>query len=341
MEKLTFALGPSTDQISITKRSIKALHTVLRLTDTSDVNPDLQDVVLIAVDTENTNKIIKNNSLENINSQIGFAVFDTRDLLTLKNINIPTYNFATGTSQYHARVSYQYIFGNSVKLCKKILIRAIIPKSRRIIFVGHDVKQDLRALFSLDPEFWKSISDNIVGVFDTQRIAHDIQQNSLLADGIYEEAGYSLYGLLKHFDCPFRNLHCAGNDAHFTLRLLLVLAIHSVQDMGQLIEHVAAVIELQRIAYAALPAPKPIPSDIDITGIQKLRRAERNYQSRHRNSKVVKTVRAERAKKRAEAFRSLIAESDDLLSRIVEFRGFYMCDKPHRDDTKDEEDKGS
>lgn len=54
-----------------------------------------------------------------------------------------------------------------------------------------------------------------MGVFDTEDLARYTFGSSKLR----------LWTLLTKLQCPFANLHCAGNDAHFALRALLLLTV--------------------------------------------------------------------------------------------------------------------
>jgi DNA polymerase III epsilon subunit-like protein len=89
-------------------------------------------------------------------------------------------------------------------------IESLIPKSRHVVLVGHDIRNDLHAMRSLNFDFPASI----ISILDTSRITREL-----------DVTVSSLTDLLEVFQCPFDKLHCAGNDAHFTLRALLLLAI--------------------------------------------------------------------------------------------------------------------
>ncbi|KAK6360131.1 hypothetical protein TWF730_006284 [Orbilia blumenaviensis] len=240
----------------------------------------MQNVVLVALDSENPLQIIKSDSLETVNSQIGFAILDTKDLLadaTSSASTISTYNFVTGTSKYHNKVSRRFLFGKSSKaedeptLAKKI--KYIIPGSRNIVLIGHDINADLRALIHIDPRYKR------YETLDTQEIA------SQILPLINNDKGqkYSLHRLLTHFKCPFYNLHCAGNDANFTLRLLLLLAVSSVKDgvlsgseqnEGSLsTSRKELVKKLKEVARAPVPLPKHCPLSIHL--VRKKKRDER------------------------------------------------------------------
>ena len=58
---------------------------------------------------------------------------------------------------------------------------------------------------------------------------------------------------MTELKCPFNKLHCAGNDAHFALRALLLLAVQSY--LGFDVDDVArdTLEMLQAIGQAPLP----------------------------------------------------------------------------------------
>ncbi|KAK6521591.1 hypothetical protein TWF506_001803 [Arthrobotrys conoides] len=295
---------------NIKHNSVQALQGVLRLTPPSQspLYEDVKDAVFVAIDCENASEFMKCNSLENANSQIGLAILDTRDLPGPDSsiVNISTYNFATGTSKYGKRVSTRFLFGKSYNLCtqKEQLaeqIKNIIPESRNIILVGHAIRQDLMALSSLDAGFLE------YRFFDTQTIARSV----LPVINKNMKANESLHNLLKYFNCPFDRLHCAGNDANFTLRLLLLLAIYPLKKVTLQPDQEEIVKNLKNIAYNPLPAPKPYPHDIALA--RKQGRRQRKLRARFQDSDTIARVRAERARKKEGKLVARIPEMWEIL----------------------------
>ncbi|RVD88096.1 uncharacterized protein DFL_002293 [Arthrobotrys flagrans] len=68
--------------INLAKDDVQILQAMLWLTRPSHPNPDadMEDVVFVAIDSENANGITKRDALEYVNSQIGFAILDAKDL---------------------------------------------------------------------------------------------------------------------------------------------------------------------------------------------------------------------------------------------------------------------
>ena len=89
-------------------------------------------------------------------------------------------------------------------------LESLVPRTRNIALIGHDFKHDLHVLQILKFD----LQTSIFGILDTQKIASDLlpDNSSTLSD------------ILQALQCPFDKLHTASNDAHFTLRALLLLA---------------------------------------------------------------------------------------------------------------------
>ncbi|KAF3318018.1 hypothetical protein TWF173_008757 [Orbilia oligospora] len=190
----------------MTDDNTKTLRELLGLTKASHstLYENTRDDLLIAIDCENGFEFTKQDSFEKVNSQLGLAILDPKDLAksTSSKVNISTYNFATGTPNYRKRVSTRFIFGESYNLCtqKKDLaekINNIIPDSRNVILIGHGGRQDLKAFSSLNAKFLK------YPFVDTQIIA----RNVLPAIDENRKANESLRNLLTYFNCPFDRLH--------------------------------------------------------------------------------------------------------------------------------------
>jgi hypothetical protein len=87
--------------------------------------------------------------------------------------------------------------------------------ARPIIVVGHDIRNDLRSLSNVGFDITQVA--RVVSFLDTQKIARDL---------IWEDRGYniSLKDLCTLFGIEAKKLHNCGNDAAYTLLVLLSLA---------------------------------------------------------------------------------------------------------------------
>jgi hypothetical protein len=88
--------------------------------------------------------------------------------------------------------------------------RALLPPFRNLVFVGHRIHNDIQTLRVLDFRFSRSLAY----ILDTDSVVKNVL-------GTWHG---SLGALLQKMDSLFDKLHCAGSDANFTLRALLLLA---------------------------------------------------------------------------------------------------------------------
>ena len=199
----------------------------------------ITDAVLVAIYFENPQGITEKGS-RNPNSQAGLVVLDTREILYPTESNMmPTCTFVSGSKNYRVSVSRKVRFGSTVSIDRKDMlahIQSLIPPSRDIILVGHGMHNELVALRALHFNFSK-----VKAILDTQIIAKDI----------LPPLG-SLKSVLTRFGIPFCNLHCAGNDAYFTMRLLL----HMASNIGTICHRSIHREILRSIAFDSLASPR-------------------------------------------------------------------------------------
>lgn len=93
-------------------------------------------------------------------------------------------------------------------------------KKRRLVFVGHDARQDIKYLSSVG--FDVLALRGLVEQLDTKEI-HQAWKES--------EQGKSLASVLSDLSIHSKHLHNAGNDAVFTLRALVGVAIEEIREM--------------------------------------------------------------------------------------------------------------
>ncbi len=205
----------------------------------------------------------------------------------------------------------RFLFGESVATTQNDILRSIeslVPPDRQVVFVSHDIRHNLRALDLLDFDFSKF---NIT-TLDTQAIAH---------------GSPTLRRLLLTLGCHFTKLHCGGNDANFTLKALLLLAIRDCVTQPGIERRLATIKEI-----ALSPLPHYIQLQAEITQITSFSRkdpqtralekkAKRLQRSRKQQSKLWDSemqgkIRAERAAKR------LAAESSDIKDSCIKVSSF-------------------
>ena len=249
----------------------------------------LSSAIFVAIDFEQLQKL-KEDDTSDVEGQVGIAILDTDNLKRPEKIKpaqvISTFNFTCGPPKYCAKASRDFLFGCSKVITRKDMrksIDSVIPPARNIVLVGHHVTRDLQALQLLKFDFCA-----VNAILDTLWIAHEV----LRCTG-------SLRDLLVKLECPFDKLHCAGNDAHFTLRLLLLLAAASISNHQSQLK-----INLNSIGHA------PLPFRIDRNAIalkkkdKRLQRS-RKYQSQFWDLEKKTAIRAERAARKTESLKEL------------------------------------
>ena len=274
---------------SLSKNGLQLLQQFLGLTSQPPDSRLPDDIIFVAIDFEYCQNI-KHDPSQNLNSQVGIAVLDSRHLISSPPRKaISTYNFATGSPSYCAATAKKYLFGETVAINQREIpsrLESLIPRTRNIVLVGHAFWNEWKVLrrFNFD------LQTSVVGILDTDQIASTMSQWGSMRLG----------SLLSDLDCPFQHLHTAGNDAYFTLRALLMLAIRGCPD--EVIDddrHQDKLTALMAITQVYIPRR----ADYQAKCIKKKRkRMEKNrrHQSKSRDLDCQEHIRAERAARRAE-----------------------------------------
>jgi len=256
--------------LPIAKNGLQILREIFRLGHHPYYSPQLSDVVLVAIDFENINTI-KSGFAQKGDCQIGLAILDTKKINRMPPDKlISTHNFATGSPSYLSKASKKFMFGETIAIGPPNIVNYIqssIPSARNVVFVGHGIINDLQALQALDFEYPVLLSS----VLDTSYIANEV----------FQYWPGSLRDLLLSLGCSFNRLHCAGNDANFTLRALLLLAACGFsKQQGEQQEDRDTLAHLREISAS------PIPHWVDpeVQALQK--RERRGAKSRKHQSKT-------------------------------------------------------
>ncbi|KAL7893697.1 hypothetical protein HDV63DRAFT_386197 [Trichoderma sp. SZMC 28014] len=239
---------PSQSTIAPAPDGLRLLWEYLGLA-TEQPTPDSLDVVIVSIDFENASGLVQfTEDSSHLQSQLGVAMLDTRNLSSASPLPpeavISTHNFVTGPRRYYTAAAAKFLFGTTLKTSINGLIsqlESLISRARKIVLVGHAISNELRVLqhFNFD------LRTSIIGIFDTMIIASEAIPSSSLC---------SLGHLLKKLHCPFSDLHSAGNDAHFTLRCLLLLATKSYINTAAFIDTNQRKLDvLENIAYPKFP----------------------------------------------------------------------------------------
>lgn len=232
--------------LPIAQDGMRIMHEILGLCPVG--SPDLADVLLVVVDFENPHGIRFRLSGNKLCSQAGLAILDTKQLEYIHiapDQAIKTHNFVTGPRHYVDYATRQSVCQTtetrSIRASEMAAcIQSKMPPHRNVVIAGHAVANELHVLQHLQLYF---TCDPII--LDTEVIAH----------AALKLRGLSLCRLLGAVGCPHHQLHHASNDAFFTLRALLLLAIAGCTAETQIQCH-ARLDLLQRISTFPILSPK-------------------------------------------------------------------------------------
>ncbi|TVY37616.1 hypothetical protein LSUB1_G004799 [Lachnellula subtilissima] len=248
----------------------------------------IKDVLFLAIDIEGTTCQPALPSA----FQLGISILDTRHLQTLISRHLhdarnddddgetelqsilQTYNFCDGTPTYCLRAQRRLLFGDTEELVAEEMnarIQALIA-GRDVILVVHGGKNDLRFLDRI------KISIQPLFTLDTQKAAQNPLQ--LLKRP-------SLESFLTTFEIPFisHSFHTGGNDANYTLRSLLMIAvIDSEGEEGLSDEQLALLGVIRGIARSAIPEDRVKKSQVIEGKGRRLTRLEAKRRKKERKA---------------------------------------------------------
>lgn len=297
---------------NISKNGLQLLQQSLGLKPSESRGSD--EIVFVAIDFEYLSNFEQDIS-QNLNSRVGIAILDTRDLISSPpQTAMSTYNFVTGSPSYCAATTKKYLFGETISIHQRDILfnlESLIPRTRNIVLLGHDVANDLKILQLLHFDLHTSI----VGTLDTGRIVSTVLS--------LPNIPHTLSSILSELGCPFQNLHVAGNDAYFTLRVFLLLAIRSYTNEVVDSRHQKVLAALKAITNVPIPR-RSDPQARNIKKKQRRLQKSRKYQSKSWDIETQEQIRAERAARRAE-----IESNEGELEGFVTARG---TSDPHHTD---------
>lgn len=210
-----------------------------------------REPVFVSIDTEANHPI----------REFGVSFLDTRklDSATLSSdisTFIESHNFRFWKNE-EAEEEKPFRFGRSVQiqsrwkgwLLKKIVETGSpdmsVTEPRNVILVGHSIIDEIHAFAVARKGKFRITEHPDIPIFDTQCFAHKVGDVRSLKDVLIE------------LEIPFGYLHNAGNDAHFTLKLLFMQVVNSCQDMKLSTEQKERRMLLQAIAKMDMPLRKP------------------------------------------------------------------------------------
>ncbi|KAL6799500.1 hypothetical protein GGI42DRAFT_361398 [Trichoderma sp. SZMC 28013] len=209
----------------------------------------IKDVLLVSVDVDT------GGGYEAISEEqsfhIGISIFDTRSLIKQPQDlgdAVKSYQFINNNSKPCRWAAKSFLFGESklIKLADLPASFFLLTQGRDYVLVAHGIDTDIKFFNNLNPE----IANGASYILDTVKAAQCPLQ-------LYYR--YSLENLLDEFNIRYAKLHAAGNDAHFALKALLMIAVRDGQ-MASAPETTTSIHEdLFRILDAIAHAPVAIP----------------------------------------------------------------------------------
>lgn len=184
--------------------------------------PSTSEIIYIAFEFEHVENLL-DNFQNSSDSQIGISILDTLKITPESTDPVlTTYNFITGSPEYHEKTAGKFRFGVSKFIPTSSILESIkecIPRDRKIVIVGHSNNQDQKTAKQLG--FFKEMPRAVVGVLDTTTITKELKMRhcgllSLLCD-------MQLHTSIEHF-------HNVGNSANSTLRALILLALNRYKE---------------------------------------------------------------------------------------------------------------
>lgn len=157
-------------------------------------------------------------------------------------LNRPTFLF--GTSEVIVREELEQYLNS------KILKRDENGGYRNVVVAGHEIRAERLAMKNIGIDLYDiERYPSVVGILDTRLLSYLVLERR--PEFTYNT---SLDGILQSFGVPFRKeyMHIAGNDANFTLKALLMIAVWSVEGLKLNPDQISMVAKLKAIAQTPI-----------------------------------------------------------------------------------------
>ncbi|USW53565.1 Putative ribonuclease H-like superfamily [Septoria linicola] len=189
--------------------------------------------------------------------EFGVARFGVSRLSSIQahspeDVMIESENFANASHRHR-----KFAFGTSTKVSPELLPRVVAQQVGGVrsinedVTPGHSIDHDFKFMDALGVPIERF--DNFIGIVDTCQLAREILGR-----------GMSLKKLLETLRIPFEptQLHCAGNDAHYTLRAMLALLYW--QSTGKRLDEAVARTEKIGLLPSVVLRPVQSPQGIEM-----------------------------------------------------------------------------
>ncbi|KAI9736672.1 MAG: hypothetical protein M1834_000876 [Cirrosporium novae-zelandiae] len=139
------------------------------------------------------------------------------------------------TDEYKHIVNHEFVGGNpngfefgesefiSIRNIPKLL-SSLFSQGRNVVMVGHGIHGDFNMLRAIGFDITNH-SNHIVQILDTVTLYNAWKK-------IYGQI-MSLAGIMQVFDFPAWNLHNAGNDAYYTLEVMIAMTVCARMDQAK------------------------------------------------------------------------------------------------------------
>lgn len=166
------------------------------------------------------------NNIDEVNTEFGVSVLDPLELQDemFNEHRVKSFNFVSGSPRYIRRASAKFLFGETT-ICRPgnflDALFALLPTDRSIVLVVHTVYTERATLkrlgFGMD-------HPRIAGVVDIWPLSGDVFHTS--------RGLGSLQQIMTELGISWKegSLHCAGNDAYYTMQSALLLAARGYQE---------------------------------------------------------------------------------------------------------------
>ncbi|KAE8443513.1 hypothetical protein EG329_001825 [Mollisiaceae sp. DMI_Dod_QoI] len=181
---------------------------------------DVLDAIFIAIDFEYSHYSPKSGRIRL--REVGISMFDTRNLYHQNghlNNAISTQHYRTVTN------TRKFIFGQTIDILQDELVTVLkrllyiennnLGEIRDLILVGHGFGFEIKAMKGLGIDL--TLAPSVIEIFDTEFLGYEVFGRNFKC---------SLSKVTKEIGILGESFHNAGNDANFTLRAMLLLAIH-------------------------------------------------------------------------------------------------------------------
>ncbi|KAH7234687.1 uncharacterized protein BKA55DRAFT_521707 [Fusarium redolens] len=211
-------------------------------------NSDIKNLRFLRIDVDHLR--VENCVIQRVEIGVSFLKAQALQLLHGKSTQggnlashvIKSHHWVFGPKVVFSGRSYHFLFGNARPIKINDLGTELERFTRKpYVLVVHGAKQELSLLERLN------IKLEPVFILDTVKAAQFPLQLW------YRN---SLKKLLEEFEIPYSQLHLAGNDAHFTLRVLLMIAARDAEIYLEGKSLPDWILVLKSVAQSPLP-PRP------------------------------------------------------------------------------------